>query len=149
MLGSKAVPLQLPIGAEDDFKGVVDLIKMKGIIWHMETEGMTFDEIEVPADMLEEAKEWRASLVEAVAEYDDKLMEKFFEDPNSITEDEIHEAIRKATIDLSIVPMMCGSSFKNKGVQTALDAVCRYLPSPMDIPDTVGTNPDTGERNHA
>jgi elongation factor G len=145
MLGSKAVPLQLPIGAEDDFKGVVDLIKMKGIIWHMETEGMTFDEIEVPADMLEEAKEWRASLVEAVAEYDDRLMEKFFEDPNSITEDEMHEAIRKATVDLSIVPMMCGSSFKNKGVQTALDAVCRYLPSPIDIPDTVGTNPDTGE----
>jgi len=146
MLGSKAVPLQLPIGAEDDFKGVVDLIKMKGIIWHMETEGMTFDEIEVPADMLEEAKEWRASLVEAVAEYDDHLMEKFFEDPNSITEDEMHEAIRKATVDLSIVPMMCGSSFKNKGVQTALDAVCRYLPSPVDIPDTVGTNPDTGEQ---
>ena len=145
MLGSKAVPLQLPIGAEDDFKGVVDLIKMKGIIWHMETEGMTFDEIDVPADMLEEAQEWRASLVEAVAEYDDKLMEKFFEDPNSITEDEMHEAIRKATVDLSIVPMMCGSSFKNKGVQTALDAVCRYLPSPIDIPDTVGTNPDSGE----
>ncbi len=145
MLGSKAVPLQLPIGAEDDFIGVVDLIKMKGIIWHMETEGMTFDEIEVPADMLEEAKEWRAQLVEAVAEYDDHLMEKFFDDPNSITEDEMHEAIRKATVDLSIVPMMCGSSFKNKGVQTALDAVCRYLPSPIDIPDTVGTNPDTGE----
>jgi len=145
MLGSKAVPLQLPIGAEDDFKGVVDLIKMKGIIWHMETEGMTFDEIEVPADMLEEAQEWRAQLVEAVAEYDDRLMEKFFDDPNSITEDEMHEAIRKATVDLSIVPMMCGSSFKNKGVQTALDAVCRYLPSPIDIPDTIGTNPDTGE----
>jgi elongation factor G len=144
MLGSKAVPLQLPIGAEDDFKGVVDLIKMKGIIWHMETEGMTFDEIEIPADMLEEAQEWRANLVEAVAEYDDKLMEKFFDDPNSISEDEIHEAIRKATVDLSIVPMMCGSSFKNKGVQTALDAVCRYLPSPVDIPDTKGTDPDTG-----
>ncbi len=146
MLGSKAVPLQLPIGAEDDFKGVVDLIKMKGIIWHMETEGMTFDEIPVPEDMLEEAKEWRASLVEAVAESDDKLMEKFFDDPNTITEDEMHEAIRKATIDLSIVPMMCGSSFKNKGVQTALDAVCRYLPSPVDIPDTVGTDPDSGEQ---
>ena len=145
MLGSKAVPLQLPIGAEDDFKGVVDLIKMKGVIWHMETEGMTFDEIPVPDDMLEEAKEWRQQLVEAVAEYDDKLMEKFFEDPNSITEDEMHEAIRKATIDLSIVPMMCGSSFKNKGVQTALDAVCRYLPSPMDIEATKGTDPSTGE----
>ena len=99
----------------------------------------------IPADMLEEAKEWRANLVEAVAEYDDKLMEKFFDDPDTITEDEMHEAIRKATVDLSIVPMMCGSSFKNKGVQTALDAVCRYLPSPIDIPDTVGTNPDTGE----
>lgn len=144
MLGSKAVPLQLPIGAEDDFKGVVDLIKMKGIIWHMETEGMTFDEIPVPADMVDEANEWRASLVEAVAEYDDKLMEKFFDDPNSITEEEMHEAIRKATIDLSIVPMMCGSSFKNKGVQTALDAVCRYLPSPVDIEAVKGTDPDTG-----
>ncbi len=145
MLGSKAVPLQLPIGAEDGFKGVVDLIKMKGIIWHAETEGMTFDEVDVPADMVEEAQEWRGKLVEAVAEYDDKLMEKFFEDPNSITEDEMHEAIRKATIDLSIVPMMCGSSFKNKGVQTALDAVCRYLPSPIDIPDTIGVNPDSGQ----
>jgi elongation factor G len=145
MLGAKAVPLQLPIGAEDDFKGVVDLIKMKGIIWHMETEGMTFDEIPVPADMLEEVNEWRQNLIEAVAEYDDKLMEKFFENPDSITEEEVHEAIRKATIDLSIVPMMCGSSFKNKGVQTALDAVCRYLPSPADIDDVVGTNPETGE----
>ncbi len=145
MLGAKAVPLQLPIGAEDNFKGVVDLIKMKGIIWHMETEGMTFDEIPVPEDMVEEANEWRASLVEAVAEYDDKLMEKFFEDPNSITEEEMHEAIRKATIDLSIVPMMCGSSFKNKGVQTALDAVCRYLPSPIDVDAVTGTDPHTGE----
>src|SRR5678815_5005389 len=98
-----------------------------------------------PADMLEEAKEWRASLVEAVAEYDDKLLEKFFENPDSISEDEIHEAIRKATIDLSIVPMMCGSSFKNKGVQTALDAVCRYLPGPLDIEPVSGVNPDTGE----
>ncbi len=145
MLGSKAVPLQLPIGAEDNFQGVVDLIKMKGIIWHMETEGMTFDEIDIPADMQAEAEEWRASLVEAVAEYDDQLMEKFFEDPNSISEDEIHEAIRKATIDLSIVPMMCGSSFKNKGVQTALDAVCRYLPSPVDVEAIEGTDPNDPE----
>jgi elongation factor G len=145
MLGANAVPLQLPIGAEDDFKGVVDLIRMKGIIWHMETEGMTFDEIPIPDDLLEEAKEWRAKLVEAVAEYDDTLLEKFFVDPNSITEDEMHEAIRKATIDLSIVPMMCGSSFKNKGVQTALDAVCRYLPSPLDLEDTQGTDPNTGD----
>ena len=145
MLGSKAVPLQLPIGAEDNFKGVVDLIKMKGIIWHMETEGMTFDEIPVPDDMKAEAEEWRASLVEAVAEYDDKLMEKFFDNPDTINEDEIHEAIRKATIDLSIVPMLCGSSFKNKGVQTALDAVCRYLPSPVDIDAIQGTDPNSGE----
>ena len=145
MLGAKAVPLQLPIGAEDDFKGVVDLIKMKGIIWHMETEGMTFDEIPVPADMMDDVHEWRAKLVEAVAEYDDKLLEKFFENPDSISEDEMHEAIRKATIDLSIVPMMCGSSFKNKGVQTALDAVCRYLPSPLDLEDMQGIDPNTGE----
>jgi len=144
MLGSKAVPLQLPIGAEDNFKGVVDLIKMKGIIWHMETEGMTFDEIPVPDDMKAEAQEWRAHLVEAVAEYDDKLLEKFFDDPNSISEDEINEAVRKATIDLTIVPMLCGSSFKNKGVQTALDAVCRYLPSPVDLEAVKGIDPDTG-----
>src|SRR5580704_16041093 len=137
--------MQFPIGAEDDFKGVVDLIRMKGVIWHMETEGMTFDEIEIPADLLEEAKEWRAKLVEAVADYDHKLLEKFFVDPNSITEDEMHEAIRKATVDLSIVPMMCGSSFKNKGVQTALDAVCRYLPSPVDLEDMHGIDPNTGE----
>ena len=145
MLGANAVPLQLPIGAEDDFIGVVDLITMKGVIWDMATEGMTFKEIPVPADMVEEANEWRAKLVEAVAEYDDKLLEKFFDDPNSITEDEMHEAIRKACIDLSIVPMMCGSSFKNKGVQTALDAVCRYLPSPVDVDDVSGINPDTGD----
>ena len=145
MLGAKAVPLQLPIGAEDDFTGVVDLIKMKGIIWHMETEGMTFDEIPVPADMVEEANQWRQNLIEAVAEYDDKLLEKFFDDPTTISEDEVHEAIRKATIDLSIVPMMCGSSFKNKGVQTALDAVCRYLPSPIDIDAVEGINPENGE----
>ena len=145
MLGANAVPLQLPIGAEDDFIGVVDLITMKGVIWDMETEGMTFKEIPVPADLVEEANEWRAKLIESVAEYDDNLMEKFFEDPASITEEEVHEAIRKACIDLSIVPMMCGSSFKNKGVQTALDAVCRYLPSPVDVEDTVGINPETGE----
>ncbi len=146
MLGSNAVPLQLPIGAEDNFKGVVDLIRMKGIEWHAETEGMTFDEVEIPADMVEEAKEWRAQLLEAVAESDDVLMEKFFEDPESITEDEIHTAIRKATIELSIVPMMCGSSFKNKGVQAALDAVCRYLPSPVDIDAIDGTDPKDPEK---
>jgi elongation factor G len=145
MLGAKAVPLQLPIGAEDNFTGVVDLITNKGVIWHMETEGMTFDEVPVPDDMKEEVEYWRSQLIEAVAEYDDTLMEKFFDNPDTISEDEIHAAIRKATIDLSIVPMMCGSSFKNKGVQTALDAVCRYLPSPVDIEAITGTDPNTGE----
>ncbi|HLY70704.1 MAG TPA: elongation factor G [Puia sp.] len=145
MLGAKAVPLQLPIGAEDNFTGVVDLIQMKGIIWEDETKGMTYKEVPIPADMLDEVKEWRQHLIEAVAEYDDKLLEKFFEDPNSISEDEIHEAIRKATIDISIIPMMCGSSFKNKGVQTALDAIVRYLPSPLEIEAVKGINPDTDE----
>jgi translation elongation factor 2 (EF-2/EF-G) len=112
MLGAKAVPLQLPIGAEDNFKGVVDLIRMKGIIWDDATEGMTYTEVPVPDEMKDDVDYWRGQLIEAVAEYDDKLMEKFFEDSESITEKEIHEAIRKATIDLSIVPMMCGSSFK-------------------------------------
>ena len=145
MLGAKAVPLQLPIGAEDNFKGVVDLITMKGIIWDDATQGMTYQEVPIPADMVDEVNEWRQHLVEAVAEYDDKLLEKFFDDPNSITEAEMHEAIRKAVIDISIIPMMCGSSFKNKGVQTALDAICRYLPGPLDIEAVKGTHPDTGE----
>ncbi|HYJ65486.1 MAG TPA: GTP-binding protein, partial [Parafilimonas sp.] len=144
MLGAKSVPLQLPIGAEDNFKGVVDLIQMKGIIWDDATEGMTYKEIPIPEDMKEDVDYWRAQLIEAVAEYDDKLLEKFFDNPETISEEEVHEAIRKATLDLSIVPMLCGSSFKNKGVQTALDAVCRYLPSPLDLPDTIGTDPDTG-----
>jgi elongation factor G len=145
MLGAKAVPLQLPIGAEDNFKGVVDLITMKAIIWDDATQGMTYIQSEIPADMKEEAEQWRAQLVEAVAEYDDTLMEKFFEDPNSISEEEIHEAVRKATIDLSIIPMLCGSSYKNKGVQKMLDCVIRYLPSPVDVEAIKGTNPDTGE----
>jgi elongation factor G len=145
MLGAKSVPLQLPIGAEDNFKGIVDLIRMKSIVWEDATQGATYQEGEIPADMVDEANHWRAQLVEAVAEYDDQLMEKFFEDPNSISEDEIHEAIRKATIDLSIIPMLCGSAYKNKGVQTALDAVIRYLPSPMDIESIKGTDPDSGE----
>ena len=145
MLGANPVPLTLPIGAEDSFKGVVDLITMKGIIWDEEGKGATYQEIPIPEDMVAEAEEWRAKLVEAVAEYDDTLMEKFFEDPNSISEAEIHEAIRKATIDIAIIPMMCGSSFKNKGVQKMLDAVCRYLPSPMDVEAVKGTDPDSGE----
>lgn len=145
MLGANPVPLVLPIGAEDNFKGVVDLITMKGIIWDEASQGAKYQEVEIPADMQEECEEWRGKLVEAVAEYDDKLMEKFFEDPNSITEDEMHAAIRKATIDMSIIPMMTGSSFKNKGVQKMLDAVCRYLPAPTDVEAIEGTNPDTGE----
>jgi elongation factor G len=146
MLGAKAVPLQLPIGAEDNFKGVVDLITMKSLVWDDSTMGMTYVEGEVPADMLEEANQYRAELVEAVAEYDDKLMEKFFEDPNSISEDEIHEAVRKATLDLSIIPMLCGSSYKNKGVQKMLDCVIRYLPSPLDVEAITGTDPDDAEK---
>ncbi|MEO9020919.1 MAG: elongation factor G [Ginsengibacter sp.] len=145
MLGAKAVPLQLPIGAEENFKGVVDLITMKAIVWDDATQGMTFEEVPIPEDMKEDVAEWRRHLVEAVADYDEKLLEKFFDDPNTITEDEIHAAIRKATIDISIIPMMCGSSFKNKGVQAALDAIVRYLPGPMDIEAVKGTNPDTGE----
>ena len=145
MLGAKAVPLQLPIGAEDNFTGVVDLITMKGIVWNEEDKGMTFKEVPIPADMKEEVDQYRQELIEAVADYDEKLLEKFFDDPNTITEDEVHEAIRKATIDISIIPMMCGSSFKNKGVQTALDAVVRYLPGPLDIEAVKGTNPDTEE----
>ncbi|UAY54587.1 elongation factor G [Arachidicoccus terrestris] len=146
MLGANAVPLQLPIGAEDNFKGVVDLIKNIGIIWDDSTEGMTYTEVPIPEDMIEEVEHWRAQLIESVAEYDESLMEKFFDDPNSISEDEIHEAIRKACIDLSIIPMMCGSSFKNKGVQTALDAVCRYLPSPADIEAIEGHDPNDPEK---
>ena len=146
MLGAKAVPLQLPIGAEDNFKGVVDLVTMKSIVWDDNTQGMTYTEGDVPADMKEEAEMWRAQLVEAVAEYDDQLMEKFFEDPNSISEAEIHEAIRKATIDLSIIPMLCGSSYKNKGVQKMLDCVIRYLPSPVDIEAIEGTDPSDPEK---
>jgi len=144
-LGSKAVALQLPIGAEESFKGVVDLINNRGIIWNEDDKGMTFTEIPIPADMVEEAAEYREKLLEAVAEYDETLIEKFFEDPSSITETEILTALRKATIDMKIVPMVCGSSFKNKGVQTMLDYVMELLPSPMDKDVIIGTNPDTDE----
>jgi elongation factor G len=145
MLGAKSVPLQLPIGAEDDFKGIVDLITMKGIIWDEAGQGMTYQEVPVPDDMKDDADYWRSQLIESIAEYDDSLMEKFFDNPDSISENEIHEAIRKATIDMSIVPMLCGSAFKNKGVQTMLDCVVRYLPSPLDIEAIKGIDPDTGE----
>lgn len=144
-LGSTAVALQLPIGSEENFKGVVDLVNNRGIIWNEEDKGMTYTVIPVPADMVEEANEYREKLLEAVADYDESLMEKFFNDPSSITEAEILKALRAATIDMKIVPMVCGSSFKNKGVQTMLDYVMELLPSPMDKDTIVGTNPDTDE----
>lgn len=145
MLGSNAVALQLPIGAEDNFKGVVDLVNFRGIQWNEHDKGMTFTEVPIPADMMEDALHFREKLLEAVAEYDESLMEKFFEDPNSITEDEILTCLRKATIDMKIVPMLCGSSFKNKGVQTMLDYVMALLPSPLDKNVVVGTDPDTDQ----
>ncbi|MBK8291260.1 MAG: elongation factor G [Flammeovirgaceae bacterium] len=144
-LGSKAVALQLPIGAEENFKGVVDLINNRGIIWNETDKGMTFTEVPIPDDMVEEANEYREKLLEAVAEYDESLIEKFFEDPSSISEQEILTALRKATIDMKIVPMVCGSSFKNKGVQTMLDYVMELLPSPMDKDVIIATHADTGE----
>src|SRR6188768_1675080 len=145
-LHGNPVPLQLPIGAEEMFKGVVDLIRNKAIIWHDETKGATFDVMPIPVDMQADVNHWRANLVEAVAEFDDHLMEKFFEDPNSITVDELRNAIRKATIAMKITPLLCGSAFKNKGVQAMLDAVIQYLPSPMDVPSIVGINPDTEQQ---
>jgi len=143
MLGGNPVPLQVPIGDEIDFKGVVDLISKKAIIWNDDDSGMTFKEIPIPEELKADVDKYRTLLVEAVAEYDETLMEKFFEDEESITEDEIIAALRAATIDMSIIPMMCGSAFKNKGVQAMLDAVMRYLPSPMDIEAIKGINPDT------
>ena len=142
MLKSNAVPIVLPIGNEEDFRGVVDLVKNQGIIWHEENKGSTFDIVDIPEDMKADVEKYRANLIEAVAEYDDNLLEKFFDNPDSITEDEIHEALRKAAQDMSIIPMVCGSAFKNKGVQFLLDCVCRYLPSPEDKEAIVGTNPD-------
>ena len=146
MLGGNPVALQVPIGDEIDFKGVVDLISNKAIIWDEEDKGMTFEVIEIPANLKEEVSKKRAELVEAVAGYDETLLEKFFEDEDSITEEEIIAALRKATIDMSIIPMFCGSAFKNKGVQAMLDGVMRFLPSPLDIEAIVGINPDTDER---
>jgi len=143
MLGSHALPLQIPIGAESDFKGVVDLINFKGIVWNEEDQGMTFKEVEIPADIIDEARQYRGELLEAVAEFDESLMEKYFEDENSLTEREILNALREATISGKVVPMMCGSAFKNKGVQAMLDMVMEILPSPLDVEAIVGTNPDT------
>ena len=138
MLGAKACPIQIPIGEEDSFKGVVDLITMKAILWHDETMGAEYEIDEIPDNLRADAEEWRDKLLETLAETDEALMEKYFDDPSTITEDEIRAAIRKATLAMEIFPMMCGSSFKNKGVQTLLDAVCAYLPSPMDTPEVVG-----------
>ena len=145
MLKSNAVPIVLPIGEEADFKGIVDLVKNRAIIWHEDNLGSTFDVVDIPAEMEAEVKEYRAALIEAVAEYDERLMEKFFEDEDSITEEEVHAALRAAVMDMSIIPMICGSAFKNKGVQFLLDAVCRYLPSPLDKEAIVGVDPRTGE----
>ncbi|MCP9612401.1 elongation factor G [Coprobacter tertius] len=142
VLGANPCPIQIPIGAEETFKGVVDLVTMKAIYWHDETMGADFSVEEIPASLLEEAQEWRDKMLEKIAECDDDLMEKYFDDPSTITEDEIRTAIRKGALAMQIVPMTCGSSFKNKGVQTLLNAVCAYLPSPVDTPAVVGHHPD-------
>ncbi len=144
VLGATAVPINIPIGAEENFKGVIDLIKMKAILWHDETMGADYDVEDIPAELADEAEEWRTKLLEYAAECDEALMEKFFEDPSTITDEELIAAIRKGTLSMQITPMCCGSSFKNKGVQTLLDYVCMFLPSPVDTPAVVGTNPDTG-----
>ena len=143
MLKSNAVPIVLNIGDEDDFKGIIDLVKNRAIVWHDQTQGATFDIIEIPEDLKEEARKYRALLIEEVASYDENLLEKFMEDEESITEEEVHNALRSAVMDMAIIPMICGSAFKNKGVQFLLDAVCRYLPSPTDKEGITGVNPDT------
>ena len=144
VLGANPCPVVIPIGAEENFKGVVDLIKMKAILWHDETMGADYSVEEIPADLQAEAEEWRDKMLEKVAEFDDELMNKYFDDPSTITEEEILRALRAATVAMEVTPMLCGSSFKNKGVQTLLDYVCAFLPSPLDTRNVVGTNPDTG-----
>ena len=145
VLGGNAVPLQIPIGAEDTFKGVVDLINFRGMVWNEHDKGMTYEVVPIPDDLLEEATEWREKMLEAVSEFDDKIMEKFFEAPETITEREVLDALRKACVANKIVPMVCGSSFKNKGVQTMLDLVMELMPCPLDKDVIRGTNPDTEE----
>jgi len=145
ILGANPVVIQVPIGAEENFKGLVDLIKMKAILWHDETMGAEYDVEDIPADLQDECDEWRNKLLEAAAEYDEALMEKYFDDPNSITEAEIIAAIRKGTISMACTPMLCGSSYKNKGVQPLLDYVCAFLPAPVDVEVIKGTNPNTDE----
>lgn len=146
ILGANPVPVQIPIGAEETFRGVVDLIENKAVIWYEDdVMGQRYELEEIPADMLDEVAEWRGKMVEAVAEYDDELMEKFFDDPDSITSEQLITVIRKAAIDLKIVPLLCGSAFRNKGVQRLLDSVIRFLPAPTDVPDIKGINPNTDE----
>ncbi len=146
VLGAKPCPIQIPIGAEEKFKGVIDLVQMKAILWLDETMGAEYSTEDIPADLLAEAEEWRDKMLEVIAEYDDVLMEKYFDDPSTITVDEIKIAVRKATLSMEINPMICGSAFKNKGVQTMLDAVCAYLPSPLDTPETIGYDPRDPEK---
>ena len=145
ILGANPVVIQVPIGAEENFKGLVDLIEMKAILWHDETMGAEYDIEEIPADLQAECDEWRNKLLESAAEYDEALMEKYFDDPDSITEDEIIAAIRKGTISMQCTPMLLGSSYKNKGVQPLLDYVCAFLPAPVDVEMVMGTNPNTDE----
>ena len=145
MLKSNAVPIVMNIGDEIDFKGIVDLVKNRAIVWHDHTQGATFDVVDIPEELKEEAAMLRGKLIEEVAAYDENLLEKYMEDEDSITEEEVHAALRAAVMDMSIIPMICGSAFKNKGVQFLLDAVCRYLPSPLDKNAIIGTNPDNGE----
>ena len=145
VLGANPCPVVIPIGSEENFKGVVDLIKMKAILWHDETMGADYEVDDIPAELQAEAEEWRDKMLEKVAEFDDDLMAKYFDDPSTITEEEILRALRAATVSMEVTPMLCGSSFKNKGVQTLLDYVCAFLPSPLDTPNVVGTNPETGE----
>jgi elongation factor G len=142
-LKANPVPLQVPIGSEDSFVGVVDLITNQAIIWNEEDKGMTYEVVPIPDDLVDIVEEWRQKLVESVADYDDAILEKFFEDPDSITKEEMMAAIRKAVIDMSFSPVLVGSAFKNKGVQSLLDAICEYLPSPLDLPPVKGMNPYT------
>jgi len=146
VLGANPCPIQIPVGAEETFKGVVDLVTMKAVIWNTETMGAKYDVVDIPADLLDEAQEWRDKMLEKIAECDDTVMEKYFDDPSTITEDEIRVAIRKGTLSMTINPMICGSSFKNKGVQTLLDAACAYLPSPLDTPEIIGYDIDDPEK---
>jgi elongation factor G len=146
ILGSNPCPIQIPLGAEEKFKGIVDLVTMKAYCWHDETMGAEYETSDIPAEFVEEAEEWRDKMLETVSEFDDVLMEKYFADPSTITEDEIRAAIRIGTLSMKIYPMVCGSSFKNKGVQTLLDAVCAYLPSPLDSPNITGHDPENPEK---